>query len=302
MTPAPLVSIVMATYHWTEALRVSIPSVLRQTCTDWELLVVGDGCTDDSGEVVRSFCDERIRWLNRKSNSGSQGAPNNLGIASARGELIAYLGHDDIWAPDHLQRLLEAYDGSDRYFASATLVWFDESVSVHQLTGLAREAAPLSRCLLNCAVTPSGILHSRKLWVQAGPWMDWRDIYLPPDVEFFQRLARLAGEARRNGCATVAKVASGLRRDSYKRRDVTPQTQVAAKLAQNPYYLRDAALDFMLRQYPATAVVMLRAGLLLVRRMLADAGLRSVLAAIRRWRVGPGGHVRRLRRYRGLEK
>ncbi|VXB25104.1 hypothetical protein PSEUDO8AS_10835 [Pseudomonas sp. 8AS] len=301
MTRAPLVSIVMATYHWTEALRCSIPSVLHQTWVDWELLVVGDGCTDDSEEVVHSFGDARIRWLNRESNSGSQGAPNNLGIASARGELIAYLGHDDIWAADHLQRLVEAYDGSDRYFASATLVWFDEAVSVHQLSGLASQAAPLSYHLLNSAVTPSGILHSRRLWEAVGPWKDWRDIYLPPDAEFFQRVARLAGEARRNGRATVAKVASGLRRDSYKRRDVQPQQRIAAELAQNPYYLRDAAFDFMLRQHPATASALFRAGLLLFRRMLANAGLRSVRSAIRRWRIGPGGHVRRLRRYRGLE-
>lgn len=301
MTRRPLVSIVMATYHWPEALSCSIPSVLNQTWSHWELLVVGDGCTDESEQVVRSFADPRIRWLNRESNSGSQGAPNNLGIAEAHGELIAYLGHDDIWSPDHLQSLVEGYDGSACYFASATIVWFDEAARVHQLSGLASESYPLSRQLLNTAVTPSGILHSRSLWEEAGQWRNWQDIHLTPDVEFFQRVGLLAGDAVRSGRATVAKVASGLRRNIYKRRDVAPQKRIAAELEGNPRFLLESAFEFMLQQYPVSAVALARAFLLLLRRRLADAGLRPVVLAIRHWRNGPGGYVRRWRRYRGLE-
>jgi glycosyltransferase involved in cell wall biosynthesis len=104
---APAVSIVTATYNWSSVLRCAIESVRMQTFADFELLVAGDGCTDDSEAVVRAFEDPRLRWMNLPANSGGQAAPNNCGIAAARGEYIAYLGHDDVWYPTHLESLVE---------------------------------------------------------------------------------------------------------------------------------------------------------------------------------------------------
>jgi glycosyltransferase involved in cell wall biosynthesis len=114
----PLVSIVIATYNWSSVLRYAIESVLRQSYSNWELIVVGDGCTDDSEAVVRSFADPRIRWTNLPENTGSQSAPNNAGIALAKGEYVAYHGHDDLWLPDHLIRLVGALERSGAGIAS----------------------------------------------------------------------------------------------------------------------------------------------------------------------------------------
>ena len=58
---APAVSVVIATYNWSSVLRFAIRSVLAQHLADFELIVVGDGCTDDSDAVVRGFGDARIR-------------------------------------------------------------------------------------------------------------------------------------------------------------------------------------------------------------------------------------------------
>jgi len=99
---SPRVSVIIATYNWSSVLPYSIGSVLRQTMQDFEILVVGDGCTDDSEAVVAAIGDPRIRWFNLPANSGHQSAPNNEGLRQARGELIAYLGHDDLWLPHHL--------------------------------------------------------------------------------------------------------------------------------------------------------------------------------------------------------
>ena len=92
-SPAPLVSVITATYNWSSVLRYAIQSVLRQTCQDFEMIVVGDGCTDDSAEVVASFDDPRLRWHNLPHNTGHQSAPNNAGLELARGRYVAYLGH-----------------------------------------------------------------------------------------------------------------------------------------------------------------------------------------------------------------
>src|SRR3712207_3932020 len=107
---SPRVSVITATYNWSNVLRHAIESARWQTFADFEMLVVGDGCTDDSGAVVASFGDPRLRWHNLEANHGHQSAPNNAGLAMARGEFIAYLGHDDVWFPTHLAALVSALD------------------------------------------------------------------------------------------------------------------------------------------------------------------------------------------------
>jgi glycosyltransferase involved in cell wall biosynthesis len=106
----PQVTAIIPTFNWSTVLRCSIGSVLDQTFEDFELLVIGDGCTDDSAEVVASFaaCDDRVRWINLPQHGGSQVGPNNEGLRQAEGEFIAYLGHDDLWLPRHLELLVSA--------------------------------------------------------------------------------------------------------------------------------------------------------------------------------------------------
>lgn len=85
----PRVTVIIPTYNWSSVLPYSIGSVLRQGFGDFELLVIGDGCTDDSGDVVGGIADPRVRWINRPVNAGHQLAPNNEGIRRARGGVIA---------------------------------------------------------------------------------------------------------------------------------------------------------------------------------------------------------------------
>src|SRR6185436_12496031 len=103
----PLVTVVTTTYDWPSALRVAMESVLAQTFRDFEYLVVGDGCTDGTAALVASFADPRIRWHNLARNSGNQSVPNRAAVEMARGKYVAYLNHDDIWFPNHLESLVE---------------------------------------------------------------------------------------------------------------------------------------------------------------------------------------------------
>ena len=108
VAPPPHVTVILATYDWSTVLPYSIGSALQQTFTDFELLVIGDGCTDDSAEVVARFADRRVRWINLPANMGHQSGPNNEGLRRGRGELVAYLGHDDLWLPHHVELLVAA--------------------------------------------------------------------------------------------------------------------------------------------------------------------------------------------------
>jgi glycosyltransferase involved in cell wall biosynthesis len=102
-----MISVIMATFNRSEIIGFAIRSVQKQTCADWELLVVGDGCTDDTETIVSSFQDPRIQFFNLAQRVGDQSGPTNFGIQQAKGEFLAFLNHDDFWFPDHLERSID---------------------------------------------------------------------------------------------------------------------------------------------------------------------------------------------------
>jgi glycosyltransferase involved in cell wall biosynthesis len=100
--PVPRVSVVVPTYNRAALLRRAVRSVLAQTFTDYELIVVDDGSTDDTEEVLREFSDRRMRVVRSEINQGAPQA-RNRGIEAARGEWVAFLDSDDEWLPQRLE-------------------------------------------------------------------------------------------------------------------------------------------------------------------------------------------------------
>jgi teichuronic acid biosynthesis glycosyltransferase TuaG len=101
----PLFSIITPTFNRADVIERTIRSVQGQTCAEWELLIVDDGSTDSTREVVEECMrnDPRIRLLAISDNSGLPAVPRNRGVTEARGELIAFLDSDDYWWPRHLE-------------------------------------------------------------------------------------------------------------------------------------------------------------------------------------------------------
>ena len=100
-SPTPTVSVVLPAYNRAGTIRAAIESVLRQTWTDFELLVVDDGSADGTLEAARAVCDPRLRTLSTGRNRGPSGA-RNMGIREARGAWVAFQDSDDEWLPDKL--------------------------------------------------------------------------------------------------------------------------------------------------------------------------------------------------------
>lgn len=114
MTGAPRVSVITTVYNAEPFLEATLGSLLAQTFTEFEAIVVDDGSTDGSAAIVARLADRdpRIRLI-RQRNAGYSRAANR-GLEAARGELIGFLDHDDLWRPEKLQRQVERLDRDPR--------------------------------------------------------------------------------------------------------------------------------------------------------------------------------------------
>lgn len=99
----PTVSIIMSVYNGEQYLSIAIDSILNQTFTDFEFVIINDYSTDQSKAIIQSYADERIVYLENEKNIGLA-ASLNKGIAIAKGKYIARMDDDDVAFPERLQR------------------------------------------------------------------------------------------------------------------------------------------------------------------------------------------------------
>src|SRR5437899_12739946 len=103
----PLVTALINTYNYGRFLPFAINSVLNQTYKNIEIIVVDDGSTDHTQEVLERYAD-RVRKI--RTTNGGQAQARNVGIPLARGELLMLLDADDAWLPGKVQRRVEVED------------------------------------------------------------------------------------------------------------------------------------------------------------------------------------------------
>lgn len=227
---APTFSIVMSTYNRGRHILPTIKSVLAQSFADYELMIVGDGCDDETGAVVRPFLSERVRWTNLPKRSGSQSAPNNAAIQQARGRYVAYLGHDDVWAPGHLAALHQAFAASpDASFAISGCVCYGPPGSGHHLvTGLFES----DEARFKFFFPPSSFAHRIDVTSRIGPWAVAGAIKRPVDADLLLRAAEGGMTFVSTGEITVHKFATGGRYLAYAKQSSTEQELIARMMAE----------------------------------------------------------------------
>lgn len=266
--PAPLVSVVIATYNRSQTLRHAVKSVCDSLLGDWELIVVGDACTDDTAECVAGFNDSRVRFVNLPSRSGHQAGPNNHGIALARGRYVAFLNHDDLYFPDHLSACVSELERS-----GADLVWVPCAVARPEprsetdfgfcfalvgLPGPDGGYSPFAMCLA------SSWVFRRELADRVGPWQQPDQLYVTPSQDWLFRAWRSGAVMRFLPKVTVIVVLAGPRPGSYTRRTSPEHETIAKALSENPKYreriLEEASINeakgrFLRERYPPVRVL-----------------------------------------------
>ncbi|SRR5579871_756432 len=290
----PRVTVIIATYNWSSVLPYSIGSVLGQTFTDFELLVVGDGCTDDSSQVVGAIGDPRLSWIGLPTNSGHQSAPNNEGLRQARGELIAYLGHDDLWLPHHLETLVGEIDrGADLAFTMAELVGPD---------GAFLDVAPhVDGYIPGLSIAPTALMHRRSLIDKVGDWRDYRQLAIDPEADLCRRIHDAGFRIACLPRLTVIKFPAAWRQDAYRRREAREQRDWFERIGRE----RDLETHEMARLIFAAKADRMPCSMpygQLWARMVRET-LRRIALRIKTTRialVGRGARIDAARRYKGL--
>ncbi len=109
----PFFSIIIPTYNRAHTIRRPIDSIIAQTFTDWELIIVDDGSTDATQEIIETYKDPRIRYVWQENQERS--AARNLGIRLATGGWICFQDSDDEYLPEHLEVLFEGIQNHPEY-------------------------------------------------------------------------------------------------------------------------------------------------------------------------------------------
>lgn len=121
-------SIIMPAYNSEKYIAEATESVLKQTYTNWELLIVNDCSTDNTEQIIKSYQpkETRIKLINQKENQGVANA-RNTGIQNAKGKYIAFLDADDIWQEEKLQKQIQILQNSNADITYTAYLMIDET-------------------------------------------------------------------------------------------------------------------------------------------------------------------------------
>jgi glycosyltransferase involved in cell wall biosynthesis len=163
----PQVSVIIPTYNRAGCLREAVDSVLSQEFSGFELIVVDDGSTDETPQLLREYGDS-IRVL-RQENRGVSAA-RNAGIASGRGELIAFLDSDDIWLPGKLARQVDFFRQNPELLICQTEeLWVKNGRRVNPGQRHRKRGGMIFEpSLALCLVSPSAVMLRRELFDRVG--------------------------------------------------------------------------------------------------------------------------------------
>jgi len=163
----PQVSVIIPTYNRSWSIKEAIDSVLAQDYTEFELIVVDDGSTDHTSDVLDSYGDD-IKVLSQKNKGVS--AARNRGIAEASGKFIAFLDSDDLWLPQKLTLQIEFINQTpDALICQTEEVWIRNGLRVNPKKRHKKPSGMIFKPSLElCLVSPSAVMIQRSLLDRVG--------------------------------------------------------------------------------------------------------------------------------------
>lgn len=187
MTDRPQISVIMPVYNAAPYLKQAIESILTQSYRDFEFIIINDGSTDDSDEIIKSFNDDRIIYVSEKQNAGIS-FRTNQGLAMSRGNYIALMDADDICLPERLEKQLAfigAHPDVDILGSNATMINENEELVNKMLRPEQHELIHWRIFFGNPMINPSVMFRGS---VDRNNLKYYGDTSFPHDYELWTRL------------------------------------------------------------------------------------------------------------------
>ena len=183
----PQVSVVIPTFNRASRLTEAIESVRAQTFRSWELVIVDDGSTDETGVAVKAVTDPRVRYIPVAHRGVS--AARNAGIGMTRAPWVCFLDSDDRWTPRKLERQLAVLETEPEWKAIYTNeIWYRRGRRVNQRKKHQKHSGWIFRhCLPLCIISPSSVMLDRELFSAIGRFDE--SFLICEDYELWLRLA-----------------------------------------------------------------------------------------------------------------
>jgi glycosyltransferase involved in cell wall biosynthesis len=188
-----LFSVIIPSYNRAPQIRRAIDSVLNQTFGNFEIIVVDDGSTDNTDEIVSMIVDKRIVYKKIR-NSGGPARPRNVGIDSAKGEWVCFLDSDDWWRNDKLEICASViHDGVDFIYHDLFLVQNDKPIRMNTRIRARRLNSPILTNLLvggNC-ISNSSVVLRKKIISDIGGFDESKEMIASEDYNMWLRCSEV---------------------------------------------------------------------------------------------------------------
>jgi len=246
-TSTPLVSVCIPTYHGAEHIGAAIESVLAQSLTDLELLIIDDNSPDDTASVVACYQDPRIRFLRNPSNLGPEANWNRC-LTESRGKYFKLLPQDDLLYPQCLEQQVAVLEQDDQQrfalvFCARTIIDAEgRALTTRRYPGGSRGIIPgptlIRRCVrygTNLIGEPGSVLFRRELAMKTGPF-DGSISYII-DLDYWFRLLLQGDGYYIPDTLTAFRVSPGSWSVAIGDRQSVDFRKFITKVARNPHYV-----------------------------------------------------------------
>lgn len=187
---APIVSVIIPTYNHAHLLKKALDSLVNQSFTKWEAIIVNNFSTDDTIELVKSYKDQRFKLINFKNN-GVIAASRNVGINASSAPYVAFLDSDDFWYSDKLEKCVTLLSANvcDIVCNSEDLIENDKIVDVWH-HGPEKRATYFSMLVKGNCFSTSAITLKRELLNNAGFFREDSQFVTAEDYDLWLRLVK----------------------------------------------------------------------------------------------------------------
>ena len=181
----PVVSVIMAAYNAQETILDSVDSILKQTYTDFELIVVNDGSTDKTKDIILKIHDPRIVLINQE-NKGPSAARNN-GIRNSGGVYIAIMDSDDLSLPERLERQVHFLnDNPDYVLVGSNAMIIDNQSEYIYTSKLPVEWIDIKEVFPYSSFYHSSVMYRKDTYIQSGGYYD--DLNISEDTVLWNKM------------------------------------------------------------------------------------------------------------------